>query len=257
MTSLEGKEYLDEIEKGKLDLIDQTLKKIMILAESLLQPQRSQDCFAAIMDNDKRTRHYWQMILHISRADSHFSLKKYNLLHNKENLDLTRKSVKEQIMESSMRIRELRENGVANRGKMLNKIAKHKSMRHGKDPDKVVGVKALLNAERTKCNHNELIKYKHTKTQGGKNLEVPAQSRNIDNMWQVLKEERKEIEDVDWETVNGEEETTEYLLIWCIRHLGRATSTPLYNGAWKNQLDPRTAGNIMEEIIEGEIKLPR
>ena len=117
MTKLEGKEYLDEIEKGELDLIDQTFTQIMILAESLLQPQRSQDYFTAIMDNEKRTRHYWRMILHISRADSHFSLKKYNPLHKKENLDLTRQIVKEQIMESSMRIQELRENGVANREK--------------------------------------------------------------------------------------------------------------------------------------------
>ena len=197
------------------------------------------------------------MILPIYRAEIHFSLKKYNPLHKKENLDLTRKIVKEQIMDSSMRIRELRENGVANREKMLKEIAKHEAMRHGKDPDKVVGVKALLNAERSKRNHGELRKYKHPKAQGGNNLEVPAQSRNIDNMWQVLKEERKEIEDVEWETVNGEEETTEYLLRWCIRHFGQATSTPLYNGAWKNQLDPRIAGNIVEEIIEGKLKLPR
>ena len=91
---------------------------------------------------------------------------------------------------------------------MLKEISKHEAMRHGKDPDEVVGVKALLNAERSKCNHNELRKYKHPKTQGGNNLEVPAQSRNIDNMWKVLKEERKEIEDVEWEKVNGEEETT-------------------------------------------------
>ena len=39
MTNLEGKEYLDEIEKGELDLIDQTFTQIMILVDSLLQPQ--------------------------------------------------------------------------------------------------------------------------------------------------------------------------------------------------------------------------
>ena len=70
-------------------------------------------------------------------------------------------------------------------------MSKHEAILHRKDPGEVVGVKALLNAEILKRNHGELRKYKHPKSQGGNDLEVPTQSWNIDNMWQVLKEERQ------------------------------------------------------------------
>ena len=56
--------------------------------------------------------------------------------------------------------------------------------------------------------------------------------------------------------MQGEAEKTYFLLRWCIRHFGQATNTPLYKDNWKNRLDPRMAENIIQEVIEGRVKLP-
>ena len=76
-------------------------------------------------------------------------------------------------------------------------------------------------------------------------------------MWDILKEEGRAIDKVEWKTISDEEETTEFLLRWRVRHFGKASSTPLPTRAWKNWLDPRKAENILNKISEGSYTPPK
>ena len=64
------------------------------------------------------------------------------------------------------------------------------------------------------------------------------------------------MEKVSWRTIPDEQETTKYFLRWCIRHFGQASSTPLASRTWKNQLDPQSAKNMLEEICTGAFPTP-
>ena len=72
----------------------------------------------------------------------------------------------------------------------------------------------------------------------------------------MVKEERVNESTIKWRSIPTEEETTEYLLRWCIRHFGQASETRLATQTWRHRLDPRRAENILDEIIEGRFKLP-
>ena len=71
-----------------------------------------------------------------------------------------------------------------------------------------------------------------------KEIEIPEGTRDINIMWRILKEKRRGIKEIQWEKIYGEEETTDFLLRWCVQHFGQAAGTPLYNGDWRNSLDP-------------------
>ena len=82
-------------------------------------------------------------------------------------------------------------------------------------------------------------------------LEVPEECATVEEMWWLLKEERREQSEIRWKAIQDEDKTTEFLLRWCIRHFGQASETHLASQTWKNMIDPREAENVLEEIVEG------
>ena len=99
-------------------------------------------------------------------------------------------------MEISHKIEDIRKLGVAEREKILIDKAKHEALRHGRDPREPVGIQAMVNAERLRRHHNELWRYKHPKSKRAKALEVPSGTKDIDEMWTILKEARRKNEDI-------------------------------------------------------------
>ena len=256
LAGLEGKTILTQAEREELDKIDQMMTSIMLASESELQPCRSFDYSSDKMTEAKRTRHYWRKILHLSHTDSHFSLRKYFPLHREDNVGMSRKDIKDKIMEASLKVIKIRKEGYATREDMLNERARHETRRQGTPETGNTSIKALLNAEKSKRKYAKLRQYKHPKSHATKNLEIPAETRDVDTMWKILKEERREIDDIQWEQVHGKDETADFLIRWCIRHFGQATETPLYKEQWRNSLDPKLATNIIQEIIKGRMKVP-
>ena len=253
---LEGRDTLTARQRDEFDKIDQTLTGIMLNAESLLQPFRTTDSFAKRLHEAKQLRHYWRKILHLRVTTSHYSLQKYYSLHTESNIRLPRSNVIKKIREASARIKELRKNNRAQREKTLEDIIKQEEQRTG-GQCAAQGPKAILNAERSIRRHAALRRLKHPAKYGTGNLEIPSDCNTINQMWDVLKEEGRDIDKVSWRTVPNEQETTEYLLRWCVRHFGQASSTPLASQTWKNRLDPRVAKNMLEEICAGEFPTPQ
>ena len=79
---------------------------------------------------------------------------------------------------------------------------------------------------------------------------------NVDEMWTALKEDRKRPEEVNWETEKSEDEVSEFLIRWCVRHFGQSMDTPLAGKEWKQRLDPRYKENQLEAVMNGKFKLP-
>ena len=255
IAQLEGRTELSPQQKHELDKIDQTLTGIMLHAESLLQPFRTTDSFSKKLHEAKQTRHYWRKILHLRVTTSHYALQKYLSLHVETNILLPRPTIIKKISEASSRIEMLRKNNRAHREKTLEEIIRQEEQRSG-GQHAAQGPKAILNTERSIRRHNILRQLKHPAGYGAGKLEVPSGCHTVDRMWDILKEEGRDIEKVPWRTIPDEQETTEYLLRWCIRHFGQASSTPLASRTWKNQLDPRNANNVLEEICNGTFPTP-
>lgn len=87
-------------------------------------------------------------------------------------------------------------------------------------------------------------------------LEIPEASGDVDEMWRILKDERKEIEEIRWIPVKDEREISEYMSRWSIRHFAQAAITPLATPEWRDRLDRRLAGPLLEEIPNGKFKPP-
>ena len=256
LARLEGKEHLTKGEERELNKIDMEMTTGMLNAEAALQQCRSQDFSSDAMTRAKRVRHYWRRILRLSPTDNHFSLRHYFPLHKEENILKSQKEIRTKLNEASLEIVKIRANGAKEREEMLNEKARHEARRRGDEEPAPNGIRTMINAERSKRRHAELRKFKHPKTMEAKEIEIPAETRDIDKIWRILKEERREIEEIQWEKIYGEKETTDFLLRWCVRHFGQAANTPLNNGNWRNTLDPRKAENIVKEILEGRMRVP-
>ena len=109
MAVLENKDRMGEKDILELLLIDDTLTSILMGAEARLQPQRTQDSFSVRMNELKRCRHYWRKILHLTKASTHFSLKKYLPMHVNSNISLPKLTKK--IRATSKWIEEFRIEG--------------------------------------------------------------------------------------------------------------------------------------------------
>ena len=138
---------------------------------------------------------------------------------------------------------------------MLETMISHEEMRQGKKGI-AQGLKAILSAEKSRRQHATLRRHKKLKNPKTKGLEIPEKCTTIDEMWWLLKEKRTEESKIRWKTISGEESRANFILRWCIRPFGQASSTRLATASWRNMLDPREAENIMEKIIEGRFRLP-
>ena len=85
----------DQEDIKELILIDDTMTAIMLGAEAKLQPFRTSDVFSSKLHAAKSIRHYWRKILHLKKASTHYSLKKYYEHHRPENIELPRHEIKE------------------------------------------------------------------------------------------------------------------------------------------------------------------
>ena len=150
-----------------------------------------------------------------------------------------------------------KENCRVNRIKILEDMVKQKEKRTGQDAKTINDVKAILNSERSQQHHAVLRRYNHPATHGSRKLEALSGCKHVDEMWEILKEEGRAIDKIKWKTVPSGQETTDFLLRWCVRHFGQATDTPMATRSWKNRLDPRKAENILQEIINRTFKMPR
>ena len=66
-------------------------------------------------------------------------------------------------MEASLTIAKIREDGAKKREEMLNDRARHEAKRRGDDGTEPVGIRSMINAERSKRRHAELRIFKHPK----------------------------------------------------------------------------------------------
>ena len=256
IAKMEGKETLTPEEVEELDKVDQTMTNIMKVAETELQQRRSNDYTSDDLNEIKRTRYYWKRLWRLTGADSHYSLRKYFPLHKEENITMSRKEIKTKIMKAGIEIERIREAGYEKREKMLKEKAKHEAKRQGRDDTENKGITAMLNAEKSRRKYAELRRFKHPKYTQTREIEVPNGVEDVDTMWRILKEDKKEADEIEWRKIKDKDETTEFLIRWCIRHFGQAAETPLYEKGWRNALDPRTASNIVNEVIEGRMKTP-
>ena len=78
----------------------------------------------------------------------------------------------------------------------------------------------------------------------------------MDEMWHRLKEKRENPSTVQWEKVTDREESSQYMLEWCLRHFGQSMGTPLSTDEWYSRLDPRNKDNMLLEIIDGNYDPP-
>ena len=113
-------------------------------------------------------------------------------------------------MESSKEIDQIRAASSKKREEMLMSKARHEMIRQGKNETTPSGITAMLNAEKLKRKYAKLRKYKHPKRSEAKVLEVPAASHDINDMWKVLKEYGRDASDIQWEKVQGDEETINF-----------------------------------------------
>ena len=104
--------------------------------------------------------------------------------------------------------------------------------------------------------HAELRAYRHPARKVAKNLEVPDVGGDVDEMWRLLKEERKEPEELNWVPVTKEKEVSEFMIRWCIRHFGQAVGTPLSSSTRKDRLDRRLGTRILKEVANGNFTPP-
>ena len=65
------------------------------------------------------------------------------------------------------------------------------------------------------------------------NTEVPAGNKKIDSMWEILKEEKRDVGEIEWNKITDDREMADYLIRWCIRHFGQAAETPCTKGDGK------------------------
>ena len=256
LAKLEGKNTLNDKEKDELESIDSCFTEIQLHAESKLQIQRTNDLFSDKLHEAKKVRHYWRRIYSLSKSDTHYSLSKYNHEHDKGNIELPIKIIKQRIGDSSRLVDDLRKDGLTHRKNMLEAMVDHEEKRGGGTAGTAPGIKAILNAEKSRRQHATLRKHKQTMMKRGMGLETPTNCASIEEMWWLLKEKRAKESEVKWRMTTSEEENTEYLLRWCTRHFGQASETPLASLSWRNRLDPRRAENILDDIIEGKFKLP-
>ena len=151
---------------------------------------------------------------------------------------MSRADIKRKIMETSNEIAEIREAGRAHREKMLQERARHEASRHGRDGGEAPGIGCMLQAEKLKRKYAELRKFKHPKYRMAHNIEVPAGNKEIDSMWEILKEEKRDIEEIEWNKITDDREMADYLIRWCIRHFVQAAETPLYKGGVEKRPRP-------------------
>ena len=170
---------------------------IMLGSEARLQPPRTTGTFSSKIHAAKWERHYWRKILHLNKARTHYSLKKYYELHKTENINLRRHKIIQKIRESSRKIVELREKSEENRQEMLKNMIRHMSERDGDEAaTEEKGIKSVLNAERSRKQFAELRRYKHPANRSSNGLEIPDVQGDVDEMWLLLKEERKDPKDI-------------------------------------------------------------
>ena len=125
MAVLENKDRMGENDILELLLIDDTLMSILMGDEARIQPQRTQDSFSVRMNELKRSRHYWRKILHLTKASTHFSLKKYLPMHVNSNIRSPKLTIKNKIRATSKRIEEFRIEGHLRREEMLTEMIRH------------------------------------------------------------------------------------------------------------------------------------
>ena len=101
-----------------------------------------------------------------------------------------------------------------------------------------------------------LRKHKHPAAKNASCLGIPNVTGGVDEMWNILKDERREIEDIEWLQISKEKEMSEYMIRWCIRHFAQAANTPLANPEWRDRLDPQLAEHLLEEIVTGKFRPP-
>ena len=258
LARLECRDSLTEQDIEELMRIDETMTNIMLGAEAKLQQNKTNDSFHIRIHELKRIRHYWRKMLHLSKVTSHYSLRKYQPLHNEEDLKLPRRILLAKIRKASEDIEEMRKNIDSKRQEMLQEMVRHMAERSGKEAEAdTKGIKSLMHAERSRMRYAELRTYRHPAHKETRNLEIPDVGGDVDKMWRLLKEERKKPEELNWITIEKQEEISEFMIRWCIRHFGQAIGTPLSDSTWKNRLDPRLGTKILDEIVSGKYIAPK
>ena len=81
-------------------------------------------------------------------------------------------------------------------------------------------VKSLRNTEASKRKFARLRIYQHPVSPSASTIQVLTGPRDIDEMWHRLTEKRENPSMVQWEKVTDREESSQYMLEWCLRHFG-------------------------------------
>ena len=257
LDTLEQCKEWGEHEENQLQEIDAMWTTFSLTAEASLQKPKSEDTFSEILHRLKQEKHYWRRILNLTSRDDHFALEELCAGHEKRNLNYTFKEIRQELRRLGILIKETKLKECEHREKMLEMLVGRSEEHYDIGGITVkASLKSLRNAETSKKKFAQLRRHKHPASPSTATIQIPSGVQDIDEMWLKLKERREDPTTVRWEKVNNKEESSRYMLEWCLRHFGQSMSTPLATDAWFNRLDPRSRDNILQDILNGDYEPP-
>ena len=147
-----------------------------------------------------------------------------------------------------VKIVDVRQQSEKLREELLLVLAEIKQTVYNPGDHKVQGfIKAMQNTEKMRQKFTKLRNTKHPRELTETKIQIPWDHSSIAEMWDTLKTKRISQNNLEWQTVEEEEQVTNYLLEWCVQHFGQSRDTPLATKEWRLALDPELAGHILEK----------
>ena len=250
---LNVKRVLDNAGEEELQALDKIVTQCMLKAEEKQYTKRTGDHYTETMHNLKKLKRYWKAIRNRhKRLPDRAKLMVLNPEHVDLNIYSHKRCVNKIMTSIGKEMETLRQKGADNREKDLEeKIGQMgKKNEDGETRDKAI--KQILLQERSQNMWGRIRKATgRGKKKIGISVSTPEGCDSIKEMWEKLKIERRDPEDMNWSQETNTQNVEDLLLEWCTYHFSQTNDTPLGTNKWRAWMDPRNPGNKIEEILKG------
>ena len=255
---LMSKESLTSIEAKTLQTVDQMYTKMQLSSESSLYKHKTKHDFSGKLHDLKCYRRYWRRILRLSKySDTHESLTALNPEHTEENIRKSRKEILHELRRVGLRISEALIRQDAARTEHLKKRACLEPLVYESGTYKTIGnVEAMMKHETVRKDWASIKAAMKSSRESAPSIEIPEHTREVKEMWELLKTKRTPKEKLKWEDIFCDETIENMMIDWCVLHFAQASETPLASSDWFEKLDINNPDNMLDEILDGRVEEP-
>ena len=239
-----------------LNKLDKIVTRCMVKAEQILEVRRTTDPFLVRLHNAKRLRRYWRILLKKYRRMPDFAaLQKLNPGHCTGNIDMSRKEIKRELIETGIIIQQLREKAIELREKELQDKIEREMENLEKKPAPKWLLKKIANSEKSRRSYRRINSATRGKLSRAKmKVEIPCEEMSVGDMWDTLKVKLADPEQIPWKIEENKSEVEKLMLQWCELHFSQTRDTPLATRAWRKRMDPENPENETEDFLTGKSK---